>query len=90
MDRSISSITAFFPAFRRCYRASQCQTQRILVHGDSMTIQQNRAFTELLQTWSRHQDLRDAGAPIADLAASRAVLDDARLQAVRAVRRIAA
>lgn len=55
-----------------------------------MTIQQNHEFTVLLQSWSRHQDLRDAGAPIADLAASRAVLDDARLHAVRAVRRIAA
>jgi len=53
-----------------------------------MTIQQNSAFTELLRSWSRHQDLRDAGAPIADLAVSRTALDAARLEAYRAARRV--
>ncbi len=50
---------------------------------NGMTNQQNHAFTDLLQTWSRHQDLRVAGAPIAELAASRATLDSVRLQAIR-------
>lgn len=56
-----------------------------------MTTQQNTAFTDLLQTWSHHQDLRDAHAPIADLAASREILDHVRLEAIRATsRRLAA
>lgn len=32
-------------------------------------------FDRLLQAWNRHQDLRRNGAPISELAASRAQLD---------------
>ena len=32
-------------------------------------------FHRLLETWNTHQDLRQSGAPIAELAASRARLD---------------
>ena len=32
-------------------------------------------FSKLLEAWNRHQDLRSTGAPIAELAASRAQLD---------------
>ena len=32
-------------------------------------------FRKLLDAWNRHQDLRTNGAPIAELAASRAQLD---------------
>ncbi len=36
------------------------------------------AFERLLAAWRHHQDLRAAGASIADLYASRARLDEAR------------
>lgn len=39
----------------------------------------DRSFGELLRRWNRHQDLRSEGAPIADLANSRAALDEARV-----------
>ena len=48
-----------------------------------MTTQQNQTFLALLQSWGTHQDLREAQAPIAELAASRAALDTARLRATR-------
>ena len=32
-------------------------------------------FDRLLEAWNNHQDLRESGAPIAELAASRAQLD---------------
>ena len=54
-----------------------------------MTTQQNQTFLSLLQSWSNHQDLRDARAPIAELAASRFELDDARLQAALQYKRAA-
>jgi len=43
---------------------------------------QNRTFphlNRLLQAWNRHEDLRRDGAPIAELAASRAQLDMIRI-----------
>jgi len=36
------------------------------------------ALPELLDAWNRHQDLRRAGAPVRDLASSRARLDAVR------------
>ena len=36
------------------------------------------AFSRLLQTWNRHQDLRRRGASVAELAQSRFELDAAR------------
>ncbi len=49
-----------------------------------MTIQQRSAFDTLLTAWREHQELRDAGASIADLNSSRTRLDGARLAAVSA------
>jgi len=49
-----------------------------------MTIQQRTAFDSLLTAWLEHQELRDAGASIADLTSSRTRLDSARLNAVSA------
>lgn len=54
-----------------------------------MTTQQNQTFRALLQSWNSHQDARNVGASIAELAASRAKLDDARLQAARRMRHAA-
>ena len=48
-----------------------------------MTTQQNQTFRALLQSWNIHQDARAVRVPIAELAASRAALDNARLQAAR-------
>jgi hypothetical protein len=48
-----------------------------------MTTQQNQTFRALLQSWNIHQDARAGRVPIAELAASRAALDNARLQAAR-------
>ena len=55
-----------------------------------MTTQQDIAFETLLQRWSRHQDLRKQGAPFADLVASRARLDEARLDCARMAPALAA
>ena len=44
-----------------------------------MTTDRESAFTDLLRTWNRHQDLRATGAAeVVDLAASRRRLDEAR------------
>lgn len=48
-----------------------------------MTSQQNQAFRNLLGSWNKHQGLRRDDASIRDLAESRRILDDARLQAMR-------
>jgi len=45
-----------------------------------MTTSQNEQFERLLKTWNQHQTLRQQGAPVADLFASRAKLDDVRLE----------
>jgi len=49
-----------------------------------MTHNQFEAFNHLISTWLNHQDLRQAEAPIADLAASRTRVDSARRVARRA------
>ena len=46
-----------------------------------MNITQLESFKTLLTAWRDHQELKDDGAPIADLADSRARLDAARLHA---------
>lgn len=46
-----------------------------------MTQHMQHSFTTLLAAWNDHQEARDAGAPIADLTASRERLDNARLDA---------
>jgi len=43
-------------------------------------------FEHLLATWNAHQDLRDAGVPIAELSLSRCLLDAARLASRRSHR----
>jgi hypothetical protein len=48
-----------------------------------MTAQQNIAFTRLLGAWNQHQGLRREHASIRDLADSRRILDEARLEAMR-------
>lgn len=48
-----------------------------------MTSQQNHAFRHLLGSWNRHQGLRRDDASVRDLADSRRILDEARLQAMR-------
>ncbi len=55
-----------------------------------MTTQQNIAFETLLRRWNRHQDLRDQGAPIAELVSSLTDLDAARLECARKDVRLAA
>lgn len=56
----------------------------LAVHSvDRMTAQQNVAFGRLLGAWNRHQDLRREHASIRDLADSRRILDDARIEAMR-------
>lgn len=42
-------------------------------------------FNSLLSAWCDHQELRDHGASIADLASSRTRLDDARVRSHRAL-----
>lgn len=49
-----------------------------------MTTEQRTAFDQLLHAWLDHQELRDAGAPIADLYQARQKLDGARLAAATA------
>lgn len=46
-----------------------------------MNHNQSKAFNTLLSTWVDHQDLRQAKAPLADLAVSRVRLDSARMMA---------
>lgn len=46
-----------------------------------MTTEQRNEFTQLLQTWNAHQDLRQQGAPVAQLFESRAKLDEVRVKA---------
>jgi len=48
-----------------------------------MTTQQQNALKTLQSRWVRHQELRTGGAPVAELAASRAQLDRARLESAR-------
>ena len=43
-----------------------------------MTTNQITQFEELLKTWNEHQDLRQQGAPVAQLFASRTKLDQVR------------
>ncbi len=43
-----------------------------------MTNEQTAQFQELLKAWNEHQDLRQQGAPVADLFASRNKLDAIR------------
>jgi len=45
-----------------------------------MTTTQTAQFERLLKTWNQHQDLRQQGAPVADLFASRSKLEEVRLQ----------
>lgn len=47
-----------------------------------MTTQQRNAFDTLLSVWRNHQDLRNAGASIAELNDSRIELDSARIAAL--------
>ena len=46
-----------------------------------MTQTQEKAFHNLLSNWTRHQDLKSIGAPVAELYYSRIELDEARTQA---------
>jgi hypothetical protein len=48
-----------------------------------MTAQQNIAFSRLLGAWNQHQGLRREHASIRDLADSRRILDEARIEAMR-------
>jgi hypothetical protein len=48
-----------------------------------MTKTEEIAFHNLLTTWTRHQDLKSSGAPVAELYDSRIRLDEARMQARR-------
>lgn len=45
-----------------------------------MTDTQRSAFTRLLSTWKRHDELRRNQASVRDLAASRKLMDEARLE----------
>ena len=47
----------------------------------ALTNAEETAFQALLSTWTRHQDLKSSGAPVADLYYSRIELDEARTQA---------
>lgn len=49
-----------------------------------MTTKQATEFNELLKTWNAHQDLRQQGAPVAQLFESRAKLDEVRVKAYAA------
>ena len=46
-----------------------------------MTTPQTNAFDSLLEIWLEHQELRDSGASVAQLNASRLRLDNARVLA---------
>ena len=48
-----------------------------------MTETQRTAFTQLLTAWKRHDELRHDPTVIRELAASRKILDDARLHMAR-------
>lgn len=48
-----------------------------------MTAQQNVAFSRLLGAWNQHQGLRRGHASIRELADSRRILDEARIEAMR-------
>ncbi len=50
-----------------------------------MTNTQNLKLQTLLAAWLSHDDLRKAGADIAELSASRFRLDDARCDALMAI-----
>lgn len=43
----------------------------------------NQSFQQLLSAWNQHQDLRQSGADVGKLSASRADLDQLRLDAAR-------
>lgn len=66
---------------------NQCQPQRKTGHrktytkrqkGPDMTTTQNTEFQQLLDTWNKHQELRQNGANVADLFASRTKLERVR------------
>ena len=48
-----------------------------------MSNEQNLVFEKLLSGWRKHQELRDSGASIDQLALSRNVLDEYRLLAAK-------
>ncbi|MDX2379254.1 MAG: hypothetical protein QNM02_05805 [Acidimicrobiia bacterium] len=52
-----------------------------------MNAPQNAAYSNLVEAWSRRQDLRTAGTDVPHLGAARIELEDARQEMFRSLRR---